>query len=343
MLRVPQELVEQVRAATTGDELLKLIQGAVELEFSTIPPYLTAMLSLKPGTNREIWEILHSVVVDEMLHMAVGANLMAALGGGALIDSPGFVPVYPTHLPMAVNTSLVVPLQAYSLQTVEEIFMRIEAPERPLVLKATFAVRSYATIGAFYAALADRLEQLGPDIFIGDPARQLDAPLWFGDRLKPMLKPEDAIKAISELVEEGEGTSTSPLDAQGDVAHYYRFEQLVRGRRLIPDASVPEGFAFRGDPIPFDPGAVFPLTPNQGLDAFETDSQVGRIARQFAFTFTKLLKALHETFNGSPSAFDAAMGLMFELRLAGQRLCAQPIGDGSLHAGPVFAYLTRSS
>lgn len=342
MLLVPQELLEQVQAATTGDELLVLIQGAVELEFSTIPPYLTAMLSLKPGTNREVWEILHSVVVDEMLHMAVGANLMTALGGGALIDSPGFVPAYPTHLPMAVNSSMVVPLQAYSQETVRDVFMRIEAPEHPLVFEVEFAARAYATIGAFYAALAGRLAELGPAVFVGDPARQLDAPIWFGDRLKPMLTPDDAITAISELVEEGEGTSTSPLDAQGDVAHYYRFEQLLRGRRLVADASVPEGFAYRGDPIPFDPGAVYPLTPNQRLDAFEPESQVGRLARQFAFTFTKLLKALHKTFNGSPGAFDAAMGLMFELRLAGQRLCAQPIGDGSVNAGPVFAYLTRS-
>lgn len=342
MLLIHADFVTRVRAAETPAALLELIQGAVELEFSTIPPYLTAMLSLMPGTNREIWEILHSVVVDEMLHMAVGCNLMTALGGGARIDSPAFVPRYPTHLPMAINSGLLVPLQAYSVTTVRDVFMKIEAPETPLVFPFAAGPVPYATIGEFYRALAARLGELGPDVFVGDPTRQLDAPQWFGSRLRPMRQPQDAIAAITELVSEGEGTKTSPLDAQGDVAHYYRFEQLLHGHRLVSDATAPQGFAFRGAAIPFNPANVFPLVPNQQLDALEPDSQAYRRATQFAFTFTKLLKALHETFNGAPKAFDNAMGLMFELRLAGQKLCSLPVGNGTQTVGPVFKYVSQS-
>jgi len=339
MLLIQTALVEQVKAAKDGKDLLPLVQGAVELEFSTIPPYLTAMLSLMPGTNRAIWEILHSVVVEEMLHMSVVCNLMTALGGGARIDTPDFVPNYPCHLPMAINAGLIVPLQAYSVATVRDVFMKIEAPETPLVFPMTTGPQPYSTIGSFYRALAQRLNDLGPVIFAGDPAHQLDAPTWFGDRLKPMLGPADAIAAITALVEEGEGTMTSPLDAQGEIAHYYRFEQLLHGRRLIPDATAPQGFAFRGDKIPFDPTTVYPLVANQQFDTLTPGSQVDRLARQFAFVFTKLLKALHQTFNGTPQAFDKAMGLMFELKLAGQKLCGQSVGGGE-NAGPVFAYLT---
>jgi hypothetical protein len=344
MLLTRLDLLETVRVAS-GPELLPLVQGAVELEFATIPPYLTAMLSLKPGSNREIWEILHSVVVEEMLHMAINCNLMTALGGGAAIDRPAFLPCYPTALPMAINTTLRVPLEAYSPDVVRNVFMEIEAPETPIdfpvAAEESFA-EPFATIGQFYAALAQRLGELGRDVFVGDPAHQLDAPGWFGTRLRTLRTPADAIAAISALVEEGEGTSKSPLDPEGQIAHYYRFEQLIHGRYLIADATVPEGYSYSGARIPFDPAAVHPLTPNQRLAALQPDTQAYRLASQFAFTFTKMLKALHQTFNGTPAAFDNAMGLMFELRLVGQRLCAHPAGDGRHTVGPVFEYVTRS-
>ncbi|WP_105404023.1 ferritin-like protein [Neorhizobium sp. T7_12] len=342
MLLIQTAYVDKINAAGTGDELIQLVQGAAQLEFATIPPYLTAMLSLKPGTNREIWQILHSVVIEEMLHMTINCNLISALGGGAKIDDPSFVPRYPTHLPMAVNSGLEVPLQAYSVTAVRDVFMKIEAPETPLVFPFDAGPKPYATIGQFYRALADKIKELGKSIFVGDPSRQLDAPTWFGDRLTPMRKPDDAIAAIEALVEEGEGTSTSPLDEEEEIAHYYRFEQLLHGRLLVPDKTVPQGFAFTGEPIPFDAAGVYPLLPNQRLDALPPDSQVYRVASQFAFVFTKLLKSLHQTFNGTPGAFDSAMGLMFELRLVGQKLCSLPAGDGVHHAGPVFEYVTQA-
>jgi hypothetical protein len=46
---------QAVGAARTATDLHDLVQAAIRLEFSTIPPYLTAMLSLRPGANREIW------------------------------------------------------------------------------------------------------------------------------------------------------------------------------------------------------------------------------------------------------------------------------------------------
>ena len=40
------------------------------LEFATIPPYLTAMYSIKAGENRQVYDVIRSVVMQEMLHMA---------------------------------------------------------------------------------------------------------------------------------------------------------------------------------------------------------------------------------------------------------------------------------
>ena len=45
------------------------LQQAVELEHSTIPLYLYSLYSLDRNSNREISDILQSVVVEEMLHM----------------------------------------------------------------------------------------------------------------------------------------------------------------------------------------------------------------------------------------------------------------------------------
>jgi hypothetical protein len=48
MLRIERAPVEAVASATSAEDLVDLVQEAIRLEFATIPPYLTAMLSLKP-------------------------------------------------------------------------------------------------------------------------------------------------------------------------------------------------------------------------------------------------------------------------------------------------------
>ena len=52
------------------------------------------------------------------------------------------------------------------------------------------------------------------------------------------------------------------------------------------------------------------------------------------------MKALQRTLDGDPGQLDAAMGLMFELKLAGQRLVTVPVRRQGVavgrHAGPVF-------
>ncbi|MFX9038798.1 ferritin-like domain-containing protein, partial [Acinetobacter baumannii] len=81
---------------------------------------------------------------------------------------------------------------------------------------------------------------------------------WFPpDQLFPITSPRSASDAIQVIVRQGEGTPTSPLDAQGEVAHYYRFEQIVKGRLLVQDRTEPTGFAFRGAVVALDDRAVW--------------------------------------------------------------------------------------
>ena len=103
MIRIDRKFIEGLEAAASPAELHYYLQKAVELEHSTIPPYLTAMFSLKPGTNRRIGELIRSVVNEEMLHMTIAANILIATGGSPQINAPDFVPKYPGPLPMNVG------------------------------------------------------------------------------------------------------------------------------------------------------------------------------------------------------------------------------------------------
>ena len=67
------------------------LQTAIELEHSTIPVYLTALYSIKPNANREVAALIRSVVIEEMLHMALACNILISIGGSPSIGQPGFI------------------------------------------------------------------------------------------------------------------------------------------------------------------------------------------------------------------------------------------------------------
>jgi hypothetical protein len=347
MIKIESSYVNNVYSATSAAELEEFINAAIQLEFSTIPPYLTAMLSLMPGQNREIWNTIHSVVVDEMLHLTIACNLLNAIGGKPEIDRPGFVISYPSLLPLSIADGLVVSLAPFSTDLMRQAFMEIEQPEAPIEIRRRLAEveATFATIGEFYQALTDKITELGKAIFIGDPARQVASTRWFPEsRLQAITDVNSAVASLQLIVEEGEGTPDSPLDPDGDFAHYYRFYELAELKRIAADPDAPEGYSFSGPDIPFDADGVYPLTVDQRLSDLDVTSAAGRRAQQFAFTFTKLLHALQQTFDGSPHQLDAAMGLMFELKLAGQILVSLPaITNGTptgFNAGPTFEYVS---
>jgi hypothetical protein len=344
MLRIDRAAVDDLARASSVADITDRVQDAVRLEFSTIPPYLTAMLSLKPGQNRDIWWAIHDVVVDEMLHMLIGCNLLNALGARPALDAADFVPRYPGALPLGIGSGLMVGLKPFSRELLENVFMEIEEPEHPLRFRRAAGAGEapeFATIGEFYRTLSDTLLALPDPVLPGDAARQVVAPNWYsGERLFPIRTTADAARAIELIIEEGEGTSDSPVDPDGDIAHYYRFAAIVRGRRLVRDDSVPAGFSFTGEPYLFDVAGVWPLTPDQRAGDLDPKSEAWRRVQQFRVTFTRLLTALQRCVDGDPGHLDAAMGVMFELKLAGQALAATPVVSNGvptgLNAGPVF-------
>ena len=344
MIELEPRYLDAVRDASSAADLHESVQHAIELEFATLPPYLTATMSLDADRNSSIRDVLFSVAEDEMLHMLLCCNLLVALGGIPAIATTQFVPAYPSKLPMSVSGGIVVGVERFSIDLVERIFMGIEHPENPLQFPAIAEEPTFATIGAFYAALQDKLTQFGDSAFRGDDAGQLLAHTGFSSpRLIPIVNVASASAAIDVIVREGEGTHASPMDSTGQVAHYYRFEQIKRGRELVADSSVPQGFSFTGPEVPFDSTGVFPITANQRLADLDPQSAAGQKATEFARILTSLLTALHNTFAGDLTAFRPARGLMGRLEAAGEAVCAteividgQPIGR---NAGPTWEFL----
>lgn len=347
MLLIDKSFVHKVRQAKTYKDLHSLLQNAIELEHATIPPYLTAMFSLKPGTNREIWKIIHSVVLEEMLHMSIACNVLNALGGQPAINKAEFVPKYPGPLPMGIGSGmgLIVGLERYSKKQVKNVFMEIEEPEDPLhfpVVRSMDMLESvepeFGTIGQFYAAIQEQIAKLPGTELPGDPAFQMTTPFYSKSELFPIHTKEDAIKALDIIIEQGEGTPESPIDPEGELAHYYRFEELYVGRALVKDPSVEEGYSFSGPKIPFSAKDVYPILPNTktaDLPEGEAKNQVV----QFNAIYRKLLNGLHRTFNGEPDYFENTIGLMFDLKLYAEKLCAIPFpGKPGFTVGPSFEF-----
>ena len=76
-------------------DLIDLLQTAIEVEHSTIPAYLCALYSIKDGTNQEAAQIIKSVVLEEMLHMILAANVLNAIGGHPASIIGGSYPTIP--------------------------------------------------------------------------------------------------------------------------------------------------------------------------------------------------------------------------------------------------------
>lgn len=343
MLKVDRKIVQGVRSANKAQDLYSYLQSAVELEHATIPPYLTAMFSLMPDKNQEIARLIRSIVIEEMLHMTIAANVLIAIGGHPQINSPAFVPQYPGTLPMNIGNGLIVPIKRFSKDLVKDVFMVIEEPKDPIEVKTLRGAEQtdeFATIGEFYTAIQEKILEFGNDAFIVGPEQQVLA--WFdSDKLWPIVDVRSANSAIELIKVEGEGTSRSPFESPGEPAHYYRFGEIYHGRKIVETAD--GGYAYAGDPIPFDESGVYPMIDNPKPSDFEPGSEVARLSEIFSFDYSSVLNALHQCFNGSPQNINTAMGLMYQLRLDAQTLMQTPVREGCPEtAGPVFRYVTKA-
>ncbi len=340
MIKLDRKYVEQVQASATKADLFPLLQNAIELEHATIPPYLTAMFSLKAGTNDAIRSLIRSIVFQEMSHMTIAANLLISIGGCPQINTPDFIPKYPGKLPMGIGgQDFEVPIKHFSKELVRDVFMVIEEPEHPVYVQPPeagleAAQDQFATIGEFYDAVKQKIEDLGDGIFVDDPKKQVVE--WFEtDRVFPITNVETAGKSIDVIVVEGEGTRTTPFESPADPAHFYKFSEIYEGQRIV---ETQDGFAYAGASIPFDATGVFPMVDNPKVADFAIGTAARIGVERYAYSYSSLLNALHVAFNGKPDHINTAIGLMYSLKIEAVNLMSIQVGQTGQTAGPSYEY-----
>jgi hypothetical protein len=306
--------------------LQESLQSAIELEFATLPVYLSGMWSIKEQSG-EVYDLIKSVAIEEMLHMGLACNMLKAIGGTPRIVAP----TYPGHLPGGVLPDLNVYLGGLNQETLN-MYMAIERPEHPLPLIAA----KYPTIGAFYDAIREQFESLSPPISTdGQLAAPLDVPNPDGsgstitEPLTPLGALDDVLKAIATIKDQGEGTAHSPDSPEfgGELAHYYRFGEILHGKKFI---EINGSWQYSGDPIPFPecyPVAQVPPGGYPGLSASE----------KFNTAYSQLIAELQSAWSeGGEQALDTAIGIMFQLYGLAAPIITTPLPDGSGNYGPDF-------
>ena len=347
MLKIRSDIIQSIQAAQEAADIYQYLQGAIELEHSTIPPYLEALYSIKHDKNEIVADLIRSIVIEEMLHMAIAANVLNAIGGAPEINKPDFIPNYPDQLPMNVHGGLLVGLAPLSKPLIHDVFMEIEMPEDPkdfpVRLMATQQA-GFATIGLFYTAIIEKLKELGDRIFVGNPSRQVVDNIWFPPaQLFPIHDVDSAVRGLGIIVRQGEGTSDDPLEPDGEPAHYYRFAEIYNGKRLVPDPTVEEKFSYSGAPIPFDPVGIWDMVINPKVANYPAGSTARAYADRFNGIYTNLLNSLHVTFNGEPQHLAKAIGGMYELRLAAEALIEIHDDATGKQAAPTFQYAQENT
>ncbi|MBX5270307.1 hypothetical protein HJB99_16805 [Rhizobium sp. NLR17b] len=323
----------------TLDELKEFLFRAMQLEHATIPPYLTALYSIKPGVNQDATQVLRVIVVEEMLHLTIAANILNAIGGKPDLVRPDFVASYPAALPDG-ETDFKVGIQAFGREALAA-FLKIERPARRpehLIGKGLIHRKTppgitalgshprhedfhFYSIGEFYSTIEEGIKYLeaeahgaGTTIFTGDRSRQITSEYYYsgGGELFPVTDLKSALEAIELIIEQGEGDGGGIYDDDDhELAHYYRFEELVKGRYYQKGDQPGHP---TGPHLQVDWEGAYPIKENLKVaDIFE-GSELREAAIAFNTRYGEFLQLLTRAYNGQPSLLLEAVPMMFEFR-----------------------------
>lgn len=223
----------------TTEDLRSHIELAIQIELSTIPPYLFAMYSIENETS-EAALLIRSIVAEEMLHAALATNLLLSVGGRPDFRSTTYVAEYPLDLPHH-KPPLRIDLAPCSLESIRSVFMRIEKPGKH---GAPPQPDEYETLGQFYHALEQGLRDVAVTHSLfsqADTEAQLSdesfyAPVAFdADDSGGLILIDDldsAIEAIEVIVHQGEGLSDHRWadSSHRELTHYHKLLQISSGQ-----------------------------------------------------------------------------------------------------------------
>ena len=346
----------------TLDELKEFLYRAMRLEHATIPPYLTALYSIKPGLNRDATQVLRVIVVEEMLHLTIAANILNAIGGTPDLTRLDFAPNYPASLPDG-ETDFKVSIQAFSREALA-IFLKIERPaQRPkhLVGKGLIQRKTppnitalgsdprnedfhFYSIGEFYETILEGIKYLeaeaheaGTTIFSGDKSRQITSEYYYsgGAELFPVTDLKSALEAIELIIEQGEGDGGGIYDDdEHELAHYYRFQELVEGRYYQKGDQPGHP---TGPQLQVDWEGAYPIQQDLKVNDINKDPELREAAIAFNTRYGEFLQLLTRAYNGQPSLLLEAVPMMFEFRNMIFELIRNPLPDcPGKNGGPTY-------
>jgi len=300
------------------------LQTAIELECSTLPLYLSAMFSLQVQ-NYNAYNQLRSVVMEEMVHMAIAANLLAAIGGTPQIK--GINVRFPTQgLPGGAEPDLRVGLARFSKEQLKN-FMRIETPE--FLLRKMKRHETYPTISVFYKgirqAIVDNADAVRAAVKAGGSSNQVYDDIGLvqiayvegADPVTAMLA------GIDEILAQGEGASTNSLvtlkDFELEESHYARFAEMHYGAtynepkppvELTPQT---EHLFFQGQPVGWPVVINTLAVPADGYaKIIALDPNVAAVTKDLTAidsAYSAVLTALDAAWNGPAAASWKTVGL----------------------------------
>jgi CDGSH-type Zn-finger protein/uncharacterized Fe-S cluster protein YjdI len=346
------------------EQLLYWLHEASEIEHHLMCCYLYAAFSLKQNDVRwredqraavQRWrQSLMSVVREEMSHLALVGNLANALGAMPHLNRPPF-PIDAGPYP----AGFVIRLAPFCAATVEH-FKFLERPATEALADAAGFTpqgeyrrvvpdgrlspgpRDYATVGELYEVLASSLTACvaasgEAEVFIGDPALQLDVSLSPLPGLLAVTNLATALQAINTIVTQGEGAGAEHADS-----HFSRFCRM--GEELAAMQAADPTFA------PAWPAATNPVMNRPVHSANERVhiSQPG-VARWLDIgnaIYTTSLRCLLQGFgakqrHAKATWLTASFALMRALMPVGQGLAARPATEdpNGPHAGLTFTPL----
>ena len=238
------------------------LQSAVDLEFWTIPFYMSTMYSIQDRSSKA-YQLIRTVVNQEMLHLQSAANIANAYGLSPTFEAPVYEGTTIPHLDFSLdNPAAIEPYLPYTaeigpldLEHVNAMCL-IEIPDYETHEKGVLhsTVGEYGSIGAFYEALRFGAAHLKQDIKGG--VRQVDFFSAFYRNLPAMTITEskdpgyNQVDLLIDLItDQGEGQSkkdeTIPPTYQNTADDNWPEDDHFEKFNMIKNAPFPEVFAVK--------------------------------------------------------------------------------------------------
>ncbi len=212
--------------------------------------------------------------------------------------------------------------------------MQIEMPEHPLTLEVT-----YPTIGAFYDAISGAFQAVTQPL---SPTNQLTT--TFDDlgtmNLAVITTVGQAVAAIEEIKEQGEGTDTSTEDTPytqdygngPELSHYYKFSEIYNEATLIQQN---DNWVYQGTPVPFP--QAYPMAPIPAGGYLNPPANAKAALQTFDQAFLATLTGLDSAWaTGDNSGLENVINNMFKLQQAAMPLFSIQLTNEIGVYGPDF-------